>query len=320
MSLSRNDGRSEAFLEVRAAAEKHLEIVDQIPAGTIGQDSWLELAARIGLASAELRNAMAQANRALGFGSGRDAILRHLKNHIGEAVPADALAGVAGISEWPRRVRELRVEFGWPIESGVHCTDMPHDHYRLTSPEPDQELAEGWRTAKTSRQLKKADGKSAAGKDRLLHYLRALSPRAADKEQLFYVAGIQEWPRRLRELEEEGWQIVSNIDDPSLPPGSYRLATSEKRPPRVRKAIKLRYQILERDQRTCQDCRRVPEQGVSLQIHHLLPVHRGGDNSEDNLVTLCSHCHGGRHSLMGESSTWDELLDPQQEPDLLSEP
>ncbi|MFF5024207.1 HNH endonuclease [Streptomyces collinus] len=262
-----------------------------------------------------MRAALSQVNRAFGITSGREAILLYLRRHVGEPVPADALAGVSGIAEWARRVRELRVEYGWPIESGLNRDDMPHDHYRLTSDEPDTDLAERWQVAKAARNLKKPGGGTTSGKDRVLHYLQQISPREADKEQLAYVAKIQEWPRRMRELEEEGWQIVSNVDDPTLPPGSYRLPTLDKRPPRVRQAIKLRYEILERDKKTCQDCGRIPGQGVTLQVHHVLPVHQGGTNDTDNLVTLCSECHGGRHALMG-TSVRDELLNPDHEPDV----
>ncbi|MFE0327947.1 HNH endonuclease [Streptomyces sp. NPDC058960] len=304
-----------ALSGVKMTARRYLDIVEEAEGAELDQGSWLESAANIGLLSAEMRNALSQVNRAFGIKSGREAILLYLRRHVGEPVPADALAGVSGIAEWARRVRELRVEYGWPVESGLNRDDMPHDHYRLTSDEPDTDLAERWKVAKAARNLKKPDGGTTSGKDRVLHYLQQISPREADKEQLAYVAKIQEWPRRMRELEEEGWQIVSNVDDPTLPPGSYRLPTLEKRPPRVRQAIKLRYEILERDKKTCQDCGRIPGQGVTLQVHHVLPVHQGGTNDPDNLVTLCSECHGGRHALMG-TSVRDELLNPDQEPDV----
>ncbi|MEQ4725728.1 HNH endonuclease [Nonomuraea sp. B19D2] len=306
----------QALSDLKATVQKYLDSIDRVQAELLSHDSWLESAAQLGCLSADMRDAVSRVNRALGIRSGQDAILRYLRNHVGTPVPADALAGVAGISEWARRVRELRVESGWPIESGTNRDDLPHDHYRLAADKPDTDLAERWRVAKAARNLKKPGGGKTSGKDRLLHYLKEISPRPADKEQLGYVANIQEWPRRMRELEEEGWQILSNIDDPSLPPGSYRLPTLIKRPPRVRQAIKLRHTILERDNKTCQDCGAVPGQGVALQVHHVLPVHQGGDNDESNLVTLCYNCHGGRHALMG-SSPKDELLHPDQEPGLL---
>lgn len=45
--------------------------------------------------------------------------------------------------------------------------------------------------------------------------------------------------------------------------------------------------IRERDNYTCQYC------GAkrSTHVHHIMPRTSGIDNSEDNLITLCSHCH-----------------------------
>lgn len=313
---SKGEARSaQAISNMRVAASEYLKVLERAEDASVGREAWLEFAAELGGLSACLRDGLNDANKGLGIASAREAILLYLLRHVGEPVPADHLAGVSGIVEWARRVRELRVEFGWPVESGVTRDDLPYNHYRLTADEPDEDLADRWRVAKEARNLKKPGGKDAAGRARLLHYLKAISPRPADKEQLAYVAKIQEWPRRLRELEEEGWQIVSNVDDPTLPPGSYRLPTLEKRPPRVREAIKLRYKILDRDKGACQDCGRTPAEGASLQIHHVLPVHKGGKNDEENLITLCIQCHGGRHALMGGVPR-DELLNPEYEADL----
>lgn len=306
---------AQAISTMRSAAAEYLKVLERAEDASVGQEVWLELAAKLGGWSADLRDGLGAVNKSLGIASGREAILLYLRGHVGEPVPADALAGVSGIAEWPRRVRELRVEYGWPIESGVTRDDLDYHHYRLTADEPDEDLADRWRVAKSARNLKKPGGKDAAGRARLLHYLQMISPRPADKEQLAYVARIHEWPRRLRELEEEGWQIVSNVDDPTLPPGSYKLPSMDKRPPRVREAIKLRYKILDRDNRACQDCGRRPAQGASLQIHHVLPVHRGGRSEDGNLITLCIQCHGGRHALMGTAAR-DELLDPDYQVDL----
>ncbi|MEU4095266.1 HNH endonuclease signature motif containing protein [Streptomyces sp. NPDC026673] len=306
---------AQAVSRMRSAAAEYLKVLERAEDASVDRDAWLEFAAELGTWSANLRDGLGEVNKSLGVTSGQKAILLYLLSRVGEPVPGDALAGVSGIYEWARRVRELRVESGWPIESGANRDDLDYDHYRLMADEPDEDLADRWRVAKEARNLKKPGGKDAAGRARLLHYLQAISPRPADKEQLAYVAKIHEWPRRLRELEEQGWQIVSNIDDPTLPPGSYRLPTLEMRPPRVREAIKLRYKILDRDKRTCQDCGRTPKEGVSLQIHHILPVHKGGQNDDENLITLCIQCHGGRHALMGTSAK-DELLNPEYQVDL----
>jgi 5-methylcytosine-specific restriction endonuclease McrA len=34
----------------------------------------------------------------------------------------------------------------------------------------------------------------------------------------------------------------------------------------------------------------------NLQVHHKIPVSRGGSHALSNLITLCSHCHAKQHS------------------------
>ena len=35
----------------------------------------------------------------------------------------------------------------------------------------------------------------------------------------------------------------------------------------------------------------------ALQIHHIIPISLGGDNSEDNVICLCPNCHKETHYL-----------------------
>jgi hypothetical protein len=63
-------------------------------------------------------------------GSGSSApqrILSYLRTFPGEIIDGDELMVVAGISEYARRIRELRVEQGWPILSGVAARDQRRD-------------------------------------------------------------------------------------------------------------------------------------------------------------------------------------------------
>ena len=55
---------------------------------------------------------------------------------------------------------------------------------------------------------------------------------------------------------------------------------------------KIMIEILRRDEFTCQLCGSYQH----LQIHHLCPRSKGGDNSEANLLTLCRDCHADVHS------------------------
>jgi hypothetical protein len=56
--------------------------------------------------------------------SARDRIIAYFKRYPRTVVNGDELMVVSGIAEWARRVRELRVQFGWSIYSGVTFNDM----------------------------------------------------------------------------------------------------------------------------------------------------------------------------------------------------
>ena len=233
-------------------------------------------------------------------------MLEYLKSVNGQIVDKDQLAGVAGISEWARRVRELRVEDGWPISSATSRDDLKPGEYRLEAHEPDVALAERWRRANQIR------SRAGSGKARILAYFLENVSIPVAKDELQYVARIQEHPRRIRELIEEGWQIESNMDRPELEPGQYVMVDSVRLPARARKAIKLRYEILERDGYRCLSCGATPGDGRRLQVHHTKPVADRGDNAPGNLETLCDDCHAGRHATMATRVS-DELLRPDGE-------
>lgn len=58
----------------------------------------------------------------------------------------------------------------------------------------------------------------------------------------------------------------------------------------------LRWQILERDNFTCQYCgQRAPD--AKLEVDHKIPVSEGGKDEPDNLVTSCYACNRGKSAL-----------------------
>jgi ATP-dependent DNA helicase RecQ len=54
---------------------------------------------------------------------------------------------------------------------------------------------------------------------------------------------------------------------------------------------RLREQVLQRDGWRCQSCGSM----VNLEVHHQEFRSQGGDDSEENLITLCEACHSMLH-------------------------
>ena len=54
-----------------------------------------------------------------------------------------------------------------------------------------------------------------------------------------------------------------------------------------------RFEIFKRDQFICQYCGNHPPK-IILEIDHIIPVSKGGDNEEDNLITSCFECNRGK--------------------------
>src|SRR5579872_5881030 len=77
----------------------------------------------------------------------RQRILQYMTLFLGEIVEGDELEVVSGIHEYPRRVRELRVQEGYRITTGVTREDLRPDQYVLESATPEREEAERWKTA-----------------------------------------------------------------------------------------------------------------------------------------------------------------------------
>ena len=55
----------------------------------------------------------------------------------------------------------------------------------------------------------------------------------------------------------------------------------------------LRQQILRRDGWRCQSCGTIS----NLEVHHKEFRSRLGNDSEENLITLCTECHAGMHGV-----------------------
>lgn len=256
-----------------------------------------------------------------GHSSGFARILEYLRQNVGQIVPESELFVVAGIDDWARRLRELRVEHGWPIYSGVtfrqlaaedpeqlasieeylgfSVAKLRPEEYVLLENSPDAHAAAHWKLLKSLRNSK------ASLQDRMLSLLRQSVGQPITGEQFRYIAGkANEWPRRLRELRtEEGWPVQTRMQGrPDLPVGSYVLVEDRQAEPHDRKiSDPVRSAVLERDKFSCRHCgwsldTRHPDGPKQfLELHHVHEHALGGANTVENLVTLCNVDHKAVH-------------------------
>lgn len=251
-------------------------------------------------------------------------ILSYLKSYTGQVISGDELLIVSGIQEYARRVRELRVELGWPVVSGIvikelvlngeiehiNVGDISPDSYMLLSDSQDRDAAFRWNLANTIRKEK-----GLAVRDRILKYLRANVGKFVSGEELRYVSGNKtEWARRVRELRTEaGWPIFTrNSGRTDLKIGSYILEEDRQSQIHDRQiSDSTRVTVLERDGYSCRKCSWVRDKlhrddpRKFLELHHVIHHIRKGENEVNNLITLCNVCHDLIHKLDREQ-LWNE--------------
>lgn len=250
--------------------------------------------------------------------SARERILKYLQAYPLTDIDGQELAIVAGISEYARRVRELRQEHGWPIATGVTLAEMLEageavpaqlsnlkpDHYVLSSIDQDKQAAYRWRVANDIR--KRQD---LGTRDKILEFFKQNVGDVVTNEELRYVAGDKtEWARRVRELRtEHGWQIITkNTGMPSLAIGAYLLQTLEQLPEHDRRIPDdVKASVFDRDKFRCVICgwtyaQRIPaDPRQRLELHHKQHHAQKGTNDEPNLMTLCNVCHDKEHRNRG---------------------
>jgi hypothetical protein len=259
-------------------------------------------------------------------GSARDRILAYLLKYPHQIIDGDELAVISGISEWARRVRELRVEFGWWIYSGYTFADIAAaaenagdqaevegveglhirpDQYILMRTEEDRDAAYRWNV------LNEIRGKKVSVTDRILEYFRRNVGKQITGEELKYLAGdAKEWARRVRELRTEaGWPIVTkNSGRDDLAVGVYVLEEDRQAEEHDRHIPDdVRVAVLKRDNFSCVQCQwnrtmLSPEDPRKfLELHHKTHHKNKGANTIENLETLCNVHHDALHRDMKEA-------------------
>lgn len=258
--------------------------------------------------------------------SARERIIAYFKRYPKTVINGDELMVVSGIAEWARRVRELRVQFGWSIYSGVTFHDIAEDasaigdteeaaalegvlgvspskikpdQYVLMREEQDRHAAHRWNL------LNEVRRKRVSVTDKIIEYFRRNVGEEITGEELKYLAkDKKEWARRVRELRtEQGWPIVTkNSGRSDLAIGVYVLEEDRQtyeHDRRIPDAV--RVAVLQRDGFKCVRCgwnRSIlspDDPRKMLELHHVQHHKDKGENTVENLITLCNVHHDEEH-------------------------
>ena len=261
--------------------------------------------------------------------SARDRVIAYLVRYPQRVIDGDELMVVSGIGEWARRLRELRVQFGWWIYSGVTFADMVADgrdagnegeiasiqemlgvepsairpdQYVLMRPDQDQEAAYRWNV------LNEVRRKRVSVTDKIIEYFRRNVGKQITGEELKYLAkDKKEWARRVRELRTEaGWPIVTkNSGRTDLAVGVYVLEEDRQAEEHDRRIPDdVRVAVLQRDNFSCVRCGwnramlSPDDPRKFLELHHITHHKDRGANTVGNLETLCNVDHDKLHREM----------------------
>jgi hypothetical protein len=219
----------------------------------------------------------------------RDRILTYLQKYPLIVIDSEELMVISGITDYQRRIRELRVQLGWPILSGstvrnmysegewpaqeINASKMKADEYIFLNSGQDRDAAHRWNLINTIRNEK------TSVKDKIIKYLVQNIGKEVTGEELSYLAKAKkEWARRIRELRtEDGWPVKTRISGrPDLPVGVYVLEENRQAEIHDRKIEdSVRINVLERDNFSCRKCgwnQKIKKEGDPrhlLELHHL---------------------------------------------------
>lgn len=94
--------------------------------------------------------------------------------------------------------------------------------------------------------------------------------------------------------------IAPSVRSGSVGEGRARCYSIGQLMPRKALGKKLRFAIFARDQFCCRYCGEQPP-NVKLVVDHIIPVVEGGTNDDENLITACAGCNGGKGRRVLES-------------------
>lgn len=169
-------------------------------------------------------------------GSGRARLIAYLRAQTGKIVHTDELMIVAGIGDYPRRVRELRSQAGWPIVSGLTLRDLrtlqaprealktvpsgvAPDEYLLLEDLQDLQAPERWTACGLMRET------SAPARSLVREYFERFPGQRITAEELRYLVGNKtDWVPSIADLLASGRTIEgADLAAANSPPGIFIL-------------------------------------------------------------------------------------------------
>ena len=144
--------------------------------------------------------------------------------------------------------------------------------------------------------------KKLSRKQQVLEHLEEHIGQWIHNQELRNLSGLNDVPRTIRLLRQEGWKIDVRGD------GYVMLTSLERAAARgTRKAVseRVRYQVFSRDGFRCQACGRGAKDEVKLTVDHVVPVDWGGTNDISNLLTLCAECNRGKKAWVDSVPSQD---------------
>ena len=107
------------------------------------------------------------------------------------------------------------------------------------------------------------------------------------------------------EMLENGAGTLRSANDIFEIPSVIRLGAMIKRPRVERKMT--RFEIFHRDNYTCQYCGKQTHQ---LTLDHVMPIHRGGQHSWENVVSACVNCNRNKAGRTPEEARMKLIRHP----------
>ena len=136
-----------------------------------------------------------------------------------------------------------------------------------------------------------------SARQQILDYYKEHLGEWIHNETFRELTGQNDVPRTIRTLRQQGWNIENRGD------GYTRLRSLEQGPARGRRegiSLRIRYEVLHRDNSTCVSCGATPQSGIQLVVDHIVPVDWGGPTEISNLQSLCTDCNQGKQAWLGE--------------------